>query len=282
MALDVPADRLPSHIAFIMDGNGRWARRQGWLRLRGHEQGANSLRTITRHCRKLGIRETTFYALSTENYQRRPREEVRFLMGLLKRYLVGERPELMENNIQLRTIGDVSALPDAVRREIDETMRLTRDNDAMVMRLALNYGARQEILDAVRSIVADVVAGRLDASAVESIDDALFARYLTDPDMGDPDLVVRTAGEYRLSNFLLWQSSYSELWITEQLWPEFDVSHLETALEAYVGRERKYGAVSPRKSSPRKRSSAKISPEEGGPDESSGAEQGQGARTTAT
>ena len=247
MPLDVPVDQLPSHIAFIMDGNGRWARRRGWFRLRGHEEGANSLRTITRHCRKLGVREATFYALSTENYRRRPREEIRFLMGLLTKYLVGERPELMENDIQLRTIGDVEALPSGVRSELDETVRLTRDNDSMVMRLALNYGARQEILDAVRSIVADVIAGKLDASVVESLDDELFASYLTDPDMGDPDPVVRTAGEYRLSNFLLWQSSYSELWITEQLWPEFDVSHLEAAIEAYVSRERKYGAVSPAK-----------------------------------
>ncbi len=235
--------QLPSHIAFIMDGNGRWARRRGLLRLRGHEEGAGSLRTITTHCRKLGVRETTFYALSTENFTRRPREEVGCLMRLLKRYLVNDRPTLMENGIRLQTIGDVSEFPDDVRRELDESLQLTAENDAMIMRLALNYGSRQEILDAVRRIARAVRDGTLDEKGIESMTDVEFAAYLADPDMTDPDLVVRTAGEYRLSNFLLWQSSYSELWVTERLWPEFDTAELDKALDAYAQRVRKYGAV---------------------------------------
>ncbi len=245
MARDVPVEQLPSHIAFIMDGNGRWARQKGWRRLRGHEEGASSLRRITRRCRALGVQETTFYALSTENYQRRPPEEVRFLMKLLKRYLIDERPELMKNNIELRTVGDVDALPDDVRAELEETRELTRGNDAMVMRLALNYGSRQELLAAIQRIVDEVLAGRLERSELENLDEESFAAYLGDPTLTDPDLVVRTAGEYRLSNFLLWQSSYSELWFTEKLWPEFDVPDLDEALAAYVQRERRYGAVDP-------------------------------------
>ena len=261
MALDAHPDQLPSHIAFIMDGNGRWARQRGWRRLRGHEEGASSLRRITRYCRKIGVAETTFFALSTENYQRRPAEEVRFLMRLLKNYLVDERSELMDNNIRLRTIGDVSTFPASVLRELEETARLTENNDAMILRLALNYGARQEILDVVRRIVADVVDGRLGRDEVEALDDDLFARYLMDPGMGDPDLVIRTAGEYRLSNFLLWQSSYSELFIADELWPEFDVPHLEAAIEAYMGRDRKYGAVeSSRRSGTKKRRGGASTP----------------------
>lgn len=226
-----------------MDGNGRWAKRRGRVRVFGHENGAESLRRITRFCRRIGVRETTFYALSTENYQRRPQSELRFLMRLLERFLIDERPELTENGIRLTVIGDVSTFPVSVRRELDTTMRLTEDLDAMTLRLALNYGSRQEILEAVRRIAAEVAAGRLRPEELESLDEEMFRTYLEDPEMTDPDLVVRTAGELRLSNFLLWQASYSEWWITDTLWPDFDVPHLEEALRAYAGRERRYGAI---------------------------------------
>ena len=236
-------EQIPAHIAFIMDGNGRWARSRSFLRQRGYEEGAVSLRRITTHCRELGVRETTFFALSTENYLRRPRREISFLMKLLKTYLVKERAMLMDNNIRLTTIGDVSSFPSDVLDALHETRTLSAGNDGMVMRLALNYGSRQEIINAVRALCTDVREGRLDPDRIEDISEDVFSAYLADPQMKDPDLVIRTAGEYRLSNFLLWQSSYSELWITDELWPDFEVEHLEEALDAYVRRDRKYGAV---------------------------------------
>jgi len=235
--------QLPMHIAFIMDGNGRWARKLGRARLHGHENGAASLRRITRYCRRIGIQEVTFFALSTENYQRRPAREVNYLMKLLKRYLVDERPEMTDNNIRLAVIGDVAPFPAAVRSELEESLRLTAGFDGMVLRLALNYGSRQEILDAVRCVAGDVLSGKLDRTAVETLDEATFRRYLGDPEMSDPDLVIRTAGEFRLSNFLLWHSSYSEWCITDRLWPDFDVPDLEEALNAYVARNRRYGSL---------------------------------------
>lgn len=239
-----PAAELPDHVAVIMDGNGRWARRQSLVRFRGHEQGAKSLRRITRHCRSLSIRELTIYALSTENYARRPRREIRYLMGLLRDYLINERSELMDNDIRLVTIGDVESLPDEVVAEMRETKRLTAGNKSMVLRLALNYGARQEILRAVQGLLAQVKSGELTLLEVEELDELTFRRFFYDPQMSDPDLLIRTAGEYRLSNFLLWQCSYTELWTTEALWPDFDVADFDSALKSYVHRDRKYGAVS--------------------------------------
>lgn len=229
-----------------MDGNGRWAKQRGRMRVHGHENGAEALRRITRFCRRIGVREATFYALSTENFRRRPRREIRFLMRLLERFLVAERPELLDNGIRLAVIGDVGALPASVRRELDTTLRLTENLGDMTMRLALNYGSRQEILAAVRRIALDVASGQLTADALEGFDEESFRGYLEDPGMSDPDLVVRTAGELRLSNFLLWQASYSEWWVTDTLWPDFDVPQLEEALREYAARERRYGAVGPR------------------------------------
>jgi len=233
-------------VAFIMDGNGRWARRQGFARLAGHEEGANSLRTLTRHCRSLGIPECTFFALSTENFTRRPRHEVHFLLGLLKRFLIGEREELTQNNIRLKAIGRVEEFPDDVRAELETTEQLTEAHDGMVLRLALNYGARQEILDAVNRLL----SSRLRAGAGSGgpprdgrVSPDEFVRHLYDPEMSDPDLLIRTAGESRLSNFLLWQLSYAELWVTPALWPDFGVPGLEEALEAFRGRVRKFGAI---------------------------------------
>ncbi|HZN56652.1 MAG TPA: polyprenyl diphosphate synthase [Planctomycetota bacterium] len=238
-----PPEKLPRHIAFIMDGNGRWASARGLQRLLGHESGAESLRRITRFCRSIGISQITFYALSTENYLRRPRTEVGFLLRLLKNYLVGEREELLENGIRLTHIGRVETFPADVLTALLETERLTRDGRGMVMRLALNYGSRQELAEAVAAIALDAAEGKITPAQARAIGEADIQRYLQDPSMPDPDLVIRTAGEYRLSNFLLWQASYSEIWVTKALWPDFDVEDLEAALRDYSSRERKYGAL---------------------------------------
>ena len=239
-----PTD-VPRHIAFIMDGNGRWARNRGWRRLVGHEKGAGSLRRVTRHCRRLGVREVTYYALSTENYARRPKQEIAFLLSLLKRYLVGERSELLDNNIRLQSLGRTEVFPADVLEALAETERLTSECDGMVMRLALNYGGRQEILDAVRGLVASVQRGEWSAEALDRLGDDEFRRFLYDPAMSDPDLVVRTAGEFRLSNYLLWQCSYSEIWVTPKLWPDLEPEDIDEAIVSYQGRVRRYGAVVP-------------------------------------
>lgn len=233
----------PGHIAFIMDGNGRWAKEQGFERIKGHERGAKTLREITRYCRRHGAKEITFYALSTENFRARPRLEVRYLMTLLRDYLVGERNEIREQNIRLCSIGRVDELPKNVLKELRTSEELSRDNDGMVLRLALNYGSRSEILDAIARMGEDVSAGRLDAHDLTRFSEADFARYLYDPNMSDPDLLIRTAGEMRVSNFLLWQISYAELWVTQDRWPEFTVAHLEEAIASYRGRERRFGRV---------------------------------------
>lgn len=237
------AKPLPDHIAFIMDGNGRWAREQGWERIRGHERGADVLRAVTRHCRAEGVKEITFYALSTENYRARPKLEIRYLMTLLRDYLVGERKELQEQDIRLKAIGRVDELPANVVRELRTSEELSAGNRSMVLRLALNYGGRSEILDAVRSLARRVRAGELGLDELERLGEAEFARHLYDPDMSDPDLLVRTAGELRVSNFLLWRISYTELWVTERRWPEFTVDELKQAIASYQTRVRRFGRV---------------------------------------
>jgi undecaprenyl diphosphate synthase len=201
------------------------------------------LRRVTRFCRQVGLRELTFFALSTENFERRPPAEIRFLMKLLRRFVVGERPELMENDIRFTVIGNVEALPAAVRADIATTIRLTQSCKTMVLRLALNYGARQEIVAAARALCREALDGGLSRLDVERLDEAAFRRYLADPTMSDPDLIIRTAGEFRLSNFLLWQSSYSEWWISPRLWPDFELIDLQAALRAYARRERRFGGV---------------------------------------
>ncbi|MCA8960890.1 MAG: di-trans,poly-cis-decaprenylcistransferase [Planctomycetes bacterium] len=234
---------MPNHIAFIMDGNGRWAKSLGFDRIRGHERGAKTLREITRYCRRHGVAEITFYALSTENYRARPRTEVKYLMTLLRDYLVGERNELRQQNIRLCSIGRVEELPKNVLRELRLSEELSRDNDGMTLRLALNYGSRSEILDALAKIGAEIRDGQLDPASLIGMPEESFARYLYDPGMRDPDLLIRTAGEMRVSNFLLWQISYTELWVTDAKWPEFGVEHLEEAIRSYRSRERRFGAV---------------------------------------
>ena len=235
----VPPERMPRHVAIIMDGNGRWARSRSWERIRGHRAGVRAVRETAEECARLGIRQLTLYAFSVENWKR-PRTEVDLLMRLLRRFLVSERPTIMDNNIRLRTIGRIDRLPAAVRSEIAETTRLSAENTGTVLCLALNYGGRVELADAARRIAEEAAAGRLDPAQV---DEALLASRLYQPDMPEPDLLIRTAGEFRISNFLLWQISYAEIHVTEVLWPDFRAADLHAALRDYAARDRRFGGL---------------------------------------
>jgi undecaprenyl diphosphate synthase len=232
---------IPRHIAIIMDGNGRWARRKALRRLYGHRTGAETVRQITRACARMGVARLTLYAWSYENWSR-PKAEVAALMGLLRRYLVGERDEIMQNNIRFTAVGRLEDLPEDVLKEYHVTRSMSQHNTGMVLSLALSYSARLEIVDAVRRIVADVKRGLINSKLLEERD---FARYLYDPEAPDPDLLIRTGGELRLSNFLLWQLSYTELWVTDVMWPDFAVRHLYEAIRSFSRRERRFGGVEP-------------------------------------
>ena len=240
-ALDPPAldpAKLPRHVAIIMDGNGRWAQRQGLARTSGHERGADTIRTITTECAKLGLEQLTLYAFSYENWKR-PRTEISFLMRLLRRFLVRERPTMMDNDVRLTAIGRLDALPDKAQAELDRSRELTAGNGGLNLCLALSYGGRAEIVDAVKTLAADVRAGTLEP---EALDEDLIGARLYQPGR-DPDLLIRTAGEMRVSNFLLWQISYAEIHVTQSCWPEFGVEDLHEAFRNYAGRTRKYGGL---------------------------------------
>ena len=230
---------FPRHIAIIMDGNGRWAQERSLRRILGHREGIRSVREVTTECARLGVESLTLYSFSVENWKR-PSTEVRYLMGLLAKFLVKERPTLMENGVRLRAIGRLADLPAPALAALRETEALTRDNTGMLLRLALSYGGRTEIADAVQAIARDARAGTLDPDA---IDEETLRGYLYDPRTPDPDLLIRTAGEMRLSNFLLWQISYSELYVSKVCWPEFRKAELEEALRAYASRKRKFGGL---------------------------------------
>ncbi len=229
--------QLPRHVAIIMDGNGRWAQRRGLRRIKGHVAGVESVRSVVRLARKLGISYLTLFAFSEENWQR-PAMEIRTLMALLRRYLARELPEMQENQISLKAIGNLQQLPEAVQHDLAQTIAATAANSQMVLTVALSYGGRSEIVQAVQALAREVQAGRLKP---EDIDAALFARYLYTHDLPDPDLLIRTSGEFRLSNFLLWQSAYTELYVTETLWPDFREEDFHQALEAYRQRDRRFG-----------------------------------------
>jgi undecaprenyl diphosphate synthase len=233
-------DKLPVHVAVIMDGNGRWARQRGLPRIEGHRRGVRSVRATIEECCRLGIRQLTLYCLSSENWKR-PQAELDFLMALLQQYLVAERAEIMEQNIRFTSIGRRDGLPPDVLRELDENIRVSRDNTGMTLCLAINYGARTEIVDAVRALAVQVKQGKLDPDAIDEmmVSDALYTAG-----MPDPDLLIRTAGEMRVSNFLLWQISYAELWVTELCWPDFDRETLHLALRDFAARERRFGGLS--------------------------------------
>ena len=233
--------RLPRHIAVIMDGNGRWAQQRGLPRIEGHRRGGASVRRITEHCVRRGIEQLTLYCLSSENW-RRPEAELRFLMHLLEQYMVEERGLLMRQGIRLSMIGRREGLPPETLEALDRTVALCSANSGMRLCLAINYGSRAEIADAARALARDAAAGRLDPN---EIDEAALASRLDTAGMPDPDLLVRTAGEMRISNFLLWQISYAELWITPTAWPEFEERHLDEAIAAFAGRDRRFGGLSP-------------------------------------
>ncbi len=231
--------RLPNHIAIIMDGNGRWARRKGFLRVRGHEEGIKSVREITTECAEKHIGQLTLYAFSNENWKR-SKTEVKFLMRMLKKYLIEERKIIEDNNIILKAIGRIEALPEDVQRELFISIEESKNNTGMVLCLALNYGGRTEIADAARNMAEDVKRRKL---AIQDISEDTFESYMYTSEMSDPDLLIRTGGEMRVSNFLLWEISYAELWFTHVYWPEFRKKHLEEALGDYAKRERRFGGL---------------------------------------
>jgi undecaprenyl diphosphate synthase len=229
----------PRHIAIIMDGNGRWAEARNMRRVRGHEAGIDSVRAIAEECARIGVEQLTLYAFSEENWKR-PQLEIEFLMRMLKRFLVRERDTLMKNNMRFGAIGRLDRLPRDVRRELNKTKRLASQNTGTLLCLALSYGGRAELVDAARTLAERVRSGEIKP---EDIDESAIAAALYQPDMPEPDLVIRTAGEMRLSNFLLWQVSYAELYVTDTLWPDFRPEHLHAAIADFNRRERRFGGL---------------------------------------
>jgi undecaprenyl diphosphate synthase len=229
--------QIPQHLAIIMDGNGRWAEKRRLARILGHQKGVETVQEIVKECRSLGVRYLTLYAFSSENW-RRPENEVSALMGLLVRYLQGELDTLLSRRIRLRVIGEISRLPADVRRVLDETVERTAQNDEMVLTLALSYGARNELVRAVRRLARDVNQGRLNPEVIDEDD---LSSALDTEGIPDPDLLIRTSGEMRISNFLLWQLAYTELYFSDVLWPDFDARELRRALNEFGRRQRRFG-----------------------------------------
>ncbi len=232
--------RLPAHVAIIMDGNGRWAAKNALRRVAGHRAGVESVRSVVTAARELGIQYLTLYAFSVENWLR-PDKEVNALMRLLGKFLKKELSTMLENGIRLRTIGNIQSLPEDVRRTLVETIQKTSRNKGMVLNLALSYSGRDEILRAVRRILGDYKTGRLKPGGLSGEN---FSEYLYTADMPDPDLLIRTSGEYRLSNFLIWQTAYTEFYFTNVLWPDFRKENLLEAIADYQRRERRFGLTS--------------------------------------
>lgn len=230
---------IPRHVAIIMDGNGRWAHRRGLPRVAGHRAGMKAVKEVTRAADEIGIEVLTLYAFSTENWKR-PREEVEYLMRLPEEFLDRELQELHENGVRVRLLGDPTALPPHTRRAVEIAVRRTEANTGLILNFALNYGGRAEIISAVRNIAERVRDGTLD---VQDIDEQVVADALQTRSLPDPDLLIRTSGELRISNFLLWQIAYSELWFTDTLWPDFTREHLFEAVRAYQSRTRRFGGV---------------------------------------
>jgi len=233
------SERLPRHVAFIMDGNGRWAVSRDLPRVEGHQQGAKTARMVIEESARLGLEQVTLFCLSSENWKR-PADELQMLLALLEEYLIRERPEVESRNLRFAMIGRRDGLPEGVLRELDATAEAARGNTGTRLCLAINYGSRAEIADAARRVAADVAVGRL---GVDEVDEAAVAVRLDTAGMPDPDLVVRTAGEMRVSNFLLWQLSYAELHISPKCWPEFSRDDYFSALRDFSARDRRYGGL---------------------------------------
>jgi undecaprenyl diphosphate synthase len=233
-------ERIPRHVAVIMDGNGRWAERRGLSRIEGHRQGLEAARAVVRAAHEIGVRFLTLYAFSLENWNR-PKAEVDDLMHLLDRYLQSEIEEVMRNGIRVRAIGRLERLPAAVRDRVQDAVERTRDNREMTLVFGLSYGGRAEIVDAARRLLRDAELGKVDP---DSLDEKTFAAYLYDPEIPDPDLLIRTGSEQRVSNFLLWQIAYTELYTTDVMWPDFRKGNLVDAVVDYQARERRFGLTS--------------------------------------
>jgi len=239
--------KIPAHVAIIMDGNGRWAQQHGLPRIEGHRAGAKAVQAVMRACRESGVRYLTLYAFSTENWSR-PRQEIMGLMDLLVQFMNENEPELHKNQIRLRTIGRLADLPTPVQFVLQRVSKATRNYDRHHLILALSYGARDEITRAARAIAQKVKSGELNP---EAIDESTISRHLFTEGIPDPDLLIRTSGEMRLSNFLLWQVSYTELYVTETLWPDFNEKDFSAALAAYAGRKRRFGGIETKDQPPR-------------------------------
>lgn len=236
---DLKRELLPQHVAVIMDGNGRWAKRQGLPRIMGHKRGVDALKDLLRCCQDWGIQALTAYAFSTENWKR-PQEEVDFLMTLFQRVLRQELREMVEENVQIKFVGNLQDLPRSLQQEISRSMEETKNNRGIRFSVATNYGGRQEILQACQAIAKQVQQGMLQPN---EINEQVFESHLYTAGITDPDLLIRTSGEMRLSNFLLWQMAYGEIYITDALWPDFDRAEFHRALCAYQQRERRFGKV---------------------------------------
>ncbi len=236
---DLSENRLPKHVAVIMDGNGRWAKSQGKPRIIGHQKGADALKDLLRCCKDWGIPALTAYAFSTENWGR-PSAEVQFLMTLFERVLRRELQEMIAENVRIRFVGNLAGLPDSLRQEIDRSMADTKDNVGIQFTIATNYGGRQEIVQACQAIAKKVEQGYL---KIDNIDEQLFEQHLYTHGIANPDLLIRTSGEMRISNFLLWQMAYAEIYVTSTLWPDFDRFEFHKALAIYQQRDRRFGKV---------------------------------------
>ncbi len=233
-------DKLPKHVAVIMDGNGRWAKRRGGQRIFGHKNGVKAVRAVTEAAAELEIEYLTLYAFSTENWSR-PKKEVDALMSLLVSTIADETPTLMKNNVKLNVIGDKENLPNGVRKNLEKCIADTNNNSGLVLTLALSYSARWEILNAVKKIISDSKIKEID---INDVDDQFFSNYLETFNIPDPELLIRTSGEFRISNFLLWQIAYTEFYFTEVLWPDFSKEEFYKALLSYQQRERRFGKTS--------------------------------------
>lgn len=236
---DMSMDNVPKHVAIIMDGNGRWAKKRGLPRIAGHREGMSVINKIVRKANTLGIEVLTLYAFSTENWKR-PKNEVDFLMRLPERYLSVELPKLIEENVQVRLMGCKDSLPLHTINAVDNAIEKTKDNTGLILNFALNYGSRDEIVRAIQMIAQDTIEGKIVAT---DIDDSIVTQYLMTNDLRDPDLLIRTSGEIRLSNFMLWQLAYSEFWFTDVLWPDFTEEHFVEAVSVYQQRARRYGGI---------------------------------------
>ncbi len=228
---------MPVHIAIIPDGNGRWAKKRGLPRIEGHRKGIMAIKTVVRGCRRLGVKYLTFYAFSTENWSR-PDDEISGLWQLLEYFIEHDLPELSENGVKLKVIGQINRIPKNTIKKIDEALEKTAGNDALVLTIALSYSGRRELVRAARHFAKDALAGRI---GIDKLDENRFADYLYTKGMPDPDLLIRSSGEMRISNYLLWQLAYSEIFITEKYWPDFDIKTLHEGIKSFGLRERRFG-----------------------------------------